>query len=71
MSWSGMHDKPLSTSLVSFGICHNELVERVLMQAEHNIKGCYNLKSLQPVDMFPHTPHIECVCLLELCEHSS
>lgn len=33
---------------------------------EHNIKGCYKLKSLQPVDMFPHTPHIECVCLLEL-----
>ncbi|XP_068652361.1 uncharacterized protein [Aristolochia californica] len=34
--------------------------------AEQNIKGCYQLKSLQPVDMFPHTPHIECVCLLEL-----
>ncbi|KAJ0075141.1 hypothetical protein Patl1_33367 [Pistacia atlantica] len=33
---------------------------------EQNIKGCYKLKSLQPVDMFPHTPHIECVCLLEL-----
>ncbi|XP_057514246.1 LOW QUALITY PROTEIN: uncharacterized protein LOC130795997 [Actinidia eriantha] len=34
--------------------------------AEKNIEGCYKLKSLQPVDMFPHTPHIECVCLLEL-----
>ncbi|KAK6148787.1 hypothetical protein DH2020_016312 [Rehmannia glutinosa] len=34
--------------------------------AEKNIKGCYKLKSIQPVDMFPHTPHIECVCLLEL-----
>ncbi|XAR49969.1 23S rRNA (uracil(1939)-C(5))-methyltransferase [Bertholletia excelsa] len=34
--------------------------------AEQNIKGCYKLKNLQPVDMFPHTPHIECVCLLEL-----
>ncbi|XVF74459.1 hypothetical protein PTKIN_Ptkin13bG0111900 [Pterospermum kingtungense] len=34
--------------------------------AEQNIKGCYKLKSLQPVDMFPHTPHIECVCQLEL-----
>ncbi|XP_050384152.1 uncharacterized protein LOC126800783 [Argentina anserina] len=34
---------------------------------EKNIKGCYKLKSVQPVDMFPHTPHIECVCLLELC----
>ncbi|KAK1360242.1 putative RNA methyltransferase CT0009 [Heracleum sosnowskyi] len=34
--------------------------------AEKNIEGCYKLRSLQPVDMFPHTPHIECVCLLEL-----
>ncbi|XP_051134835.1 uncharacterized protein LOC127254024 [Andrographis paniculata] len=33
---------------------------------EQNIRGCYELKSIQPVDMFPHTPHIECVCLLEL-----
>lgn len=41
------------------------------MQAEQNIKGCYKLKSLQPVDMFPHTPHIECVCLLELCDNPS
>ncbi|XP_059645559.1 uncharacterized protein LOC132287083 [Cornus florida] len=41
-------------------LCHG-VVER-----ERNIKGCYELKSLQPVDMFPHTPHIECVCVLEL-----
>ncbi|KAF9613364.1 hypothetical protein IFM89_007442 [Coptis chinensis] len=34
--------------------------------AEKDIKGCYKLRSLQPVDMFPHTPHIECVALLEL-----
>ncbi|KAL7100039.1 hypothetical protein ACP275_09G123600 [Erythranthe tilingii] len=34
--------------------------------AEQKIEGCYKLKSIQPVDMFPHTPHIECVCLLEL-----
>ncbi|PKA58977.1 Zinc finger CCCH domain-containing protein 24 [Apostasia shenzhenica] len=33
---------------------------------EKNLRGCYQLKSVQPVDMFPHTPHIECVCLLEL-----
>ncbi|EOY27009.1 RNA methyltransferase family protein isoform 1 [Theobroma cacao] len=33
---------------------------------EQNIKGCYQLKSIEPVDMFPHTPHIECVCQLEL-----
>lgn len=34
--------------------------------AEKGIRGCYQLRSVQPVDMFPHTPHIECVCLLEL-----
>uniref|UniRef100_M0ZRC0 RNA m5u methyltransferase n=1 Tax=Solanum tuberosum TaxID=4113 RepID=M0ZRC0_SOLTU len=33
---------------------------------EQNIEGRYRLSSLQPVDMFPHTPHIECVCSLEL-----
>lgn len=33
---------------------------------EQNIEGHYRLSSLQPVDMFPHTPHIECVCSLEL-----
>ncbi|PHT58662.1 hypothetical protein CQW23_01025 [Capsicum baccatum] len=33
---------------------------------EQNIGGHYRLSSLQPVDKFPHTPHIECVCLLEL-----
>ncbi|OAY84402.1 putative RNA methyltransferase [Ananas comosus] len=34
---------------------------------ERGIKGRYLLKRVIPVDMFPHTPHIECVCLLELC----
>ncbi|KAK9690029.1 hypothetical protein RND81_09G099500 [Saponaria officinalis] len=41
-------------------LCHGSV--------DYNIKGCYKLRSVQPVDMFPHTPHIECVCLLDL-EH--
>lgn len=40
-------------------LCHGLL--------EKNLTGCYRLKSVQPVDMFPHTPHIECICVLELC----
>lgn len=26
----------------------------------------YNVSDIQPVDMFPHTQHVECVCLLNL-----
>jgi 23S rRNA (uracil1939-C5)-methyltransferase len=26
----------------------------------------YNVEKIQPVDMFPHTHHIECVVLLKL-----
>ncbi|KAM3382167.1 hypothetical protein P3S68_007740 [Capsicum galapagoense] len=33
---------------------------------KQNIERHYTLSSLQSVDMFPHTPHIECVSLLEL-----
>ncbi|KVH97974.1 Nucleic acid-binding, OB-fold [Cynara cardunculus var. scolymus] len=39
-------------------LCHGSV--------EQKLQGCYRLRSVQPVDMFPHTPHIECVCLLEL-----
>jgi len=28
------------------------------------IKGGYKVRKLQPVDMFPYTNHVECVCLL-------
>jgi 23S rRNA (uracil1939-C5)-methyltransferase len=26
--------------------------------------GYYKLQSVQPVDMFPQTTHVECVCLM-------
>lgn len=41
-------------------LCHG------VKEKDIEIEGCYQLKSVQPVDMFPHTPHIECVCQLEL-----
>ena len=28
------------------------------------VKNGYRVKKIQPVDMFPHTNHVECVCLL-------
>lgn len=34
------------------------------------LAGSYQIKAVQPVDMFPHTHHVENVCLLELKEHS-
>lgn len=32
------------------------------------IKNDYNVKKIQPVDMFPYTKHIECVVLLSKCK---
>ena len=23
--------------------------------------GAYNIKEVQPIDLFPHTPHVECI----------
>ncbi|MBO7216990.1 MAG: 23S rRNA (uracil(1939)-C(5))-methyltransferase RlmD, partial [Clostridia bacterium] len=28
-------------------------------------KNGYTVKKVVPVDMFPHTAHVECVCLIE------
>lgn len=30
-------------------------------------EGKFQIKSIQPIDMFPHTYHIECIALLEWC----
>ncbi|MGZ5339333.1 MAG: 23S rRNA (uracil(1939)-C(5))-methyltransferase RlmD, partial [Thermoleophilaceae bacterium] len=33
--------------------------------ARQMVDAGYELKTVRPVDMFPQTPHIECVALLE------
>ncbi|MBO4816489.1 MAG: 23S rRNA (uracil(1939)-C(5))-methyltransferase RlmD [Clostridia bacterium] len=33
-----------------------------------NMEEKYEIKEVQPVDMFPYTSHVECVCLLKLKE---
>ena len=36
------------------------------LSALANLKGIYEIDAVQPVDMFPHTPHIETVVRLTL-----
>ncbi|MBQ1656484.1 MAG: 23S rRNA (uracil-5-)-methyltransferase RumA, partial [Bacteroidales bacterium] len=31
------------------------------------MSGKYKITAVQPVDMFPHTQHVENICKLELC----
>jgi len=44
--------------------CNPATMVRDLSLLEEN----YNLKAVQPVDMFPYTSHVECVAVLELKE---
>ena len=52
----------LSPKKVIYISCNPETQARDLRTL---VKGGYRVTKIQPVDMFPHTKHIECVCLLE------
>ena len=52
----------LSPKKVVYISCNPETQARDLKSL---IKGGYHVTKIQPVDMFPHTKHIECVCVLE------
>ncbi len=51
----------LSPKRVVYISCGIESLERDLLLLQ---KLGYAVKKIQPVDMFPHTRHVECVCLL-------
>ena len=52
----------LSPKRVVYISCNPETLRRDLVFLS---KTGYRVRKIQPVDMFPHTKHIECVCLLE------
>ena len=64
---AGLHPKSVQSILklapkkIVYVSCNPTTLARDLAEW----KGCYQLQSVQPVDMFPHTYHIETVALLE------
>ncbi len=65
---AGMHDKLVTKLLeiaapkIVYVSCNTATQARDIALLSEK----YNVKKIQPVDMFPHTHHIECVVLLEL-----
>ncbi len=65
---SGMHVKvtakiiELGPQQIVYVSCNPATQARDLALLDHH----YQIKSVHPVDMFPHTAHVECVVLLEL-----
>ena len=52
----------MSPERVVYVSCNPETLARDLRFLSEN--SDYKVKKIQPVDMFPHTEHIECVVLL-------
>lgn len=65
---AGMHPKALQSIIdhgapkVVYVSCNTATFARDLGEM---LKAGYSLRSVQPVDMFPHTPHIETVAVLQ------
>ena len=52
----------LTKGKIIYVSCNPETLARDLMYLS---KNGYKVRKIQPVDMFPHTDHVECVCLIE------
>lgn len=52
----------MSPKTVVYISCNPETMARDLEYMTHN--SDYKVQKIQPVDMFPHTAHIECVALI-------
>ncbi len=67
---SGMHPKvieqliKLNAPRIVYVSCNPTTQARDLKELCAGETG-YQIKKLQPIDLFPHTPHVECVALLE------
>ena len=53
----------LSPQRIVYISCNPETQERDL---SYLVRHGYQVKAIQPVDMFPHTNHVECVCVLRM-----
>ena len=54
----------LSPKTVVYVSCNPETLARDLQYLRQNSR--YRVQKIQPVDMFPHTQHIECVVKLSI-----
>ncbi|MEJ7672814.1 MAG: tRNA (uracil-5-)-methyltransferase [Chitinophagaceae bacterium] len=65
---AGMHDKliikllEIAASKIVYVSCNVATQARDI----NLLSEKYNVEKIQPLDMFPHTHHIECVVLLKL-----
>jgi len=64
----GLHPKLIQTILkekpkhIIYVSCNPKTLRDNLIELKHN----YDIEKITGIDMFPHTPHVECVCKLTL-----
>lgn len=59
-----LRSAPLKSPLLAYVSCNPETLARDLADLTLSAGAPYKILSVQPVDMFPHTKHVECVTIL-------